>query len=43
MSASLTSGKMPAFAHRTSRPPNSRTVSSTMRSQSAALATSAIR
>ena len=42
MSASLTSGKTPAFAHRTSMPPNSATVSATMRSQSSALATSAI-
>ena len=36
MSSSLTSGKTPALAHRTSMPPKRSTVSAAMRSQSAA-------
>ena len=40
MSASLTSGKTPAFAQTTSMPPNRAAVSAATRSQSAALATS---
>ena len=40
MSASLTSGKMPAFAQTTSMPPNRAAVSAATRSQSAALPTS---